>query len=103
VRVWFVDWPEGCKDANDMLLSDGPEALYDLVTHGALEWPVRGLYRLSQLPEVAAISTWDPGFPEWENRVKVAPGMMSVAPAFQATASRYFSLSFGFRSSGATT
>ena len=41
VRVWFVDWPEGLKDANDMLISDGPEALLDLITNGALEWPVR--------------------------------------------------------------
>ena len=21
----FVEWPEGCKDANDMLRSDGPQ------------------------------------------------------------------------------
>lgn len=81
-HVWFVDWPEGCKDANDMLLSDGREALCELVTNGALEWPVRGLYRLSQLPEVAAVTTWDPGFPEWGNRVKLAPRMLSVVTGF---------------------
>lgn len=33
-RFWFVDWPEGCKDANDYLRSDGAEAVRDLVKIG---------------------------------------------------------------------
>jgi twinkle protein len=26
-RFWFVDWPEGCKDANDYLKTDGADAV----------------------------------------------------------------------------
>jgi twinkle protein len=77
-HCWFVDFPDGCKDANDMLLTDGPEALLDLVTNGALPWPVDGLYTLSQLPEPAPIKTWDCGFPEWESKVALAAGHLSV-------------------------
>lgn len=77
-RFWFVDWPEGCKDANDYLRSDGPDAVRDLVLNGALPWPVAGLYRLSELPEPPPLVTWEPGFPEWESKVRMAPRTLSV-------------------------
>jgi twinkle protein len=74
----FVDFPDGCKDANDLLRSDGPEALLDLVENGALPWPVEGLYRLSEIPEPAPRETWDCGFPEWEGKISLGAGMLSV-------------------------
>jgi twinkle protein len=73
-----VEWPEGCKDANDMLRADGPAALRDLVTEGALPWPIEGLYRLDELPEPPPLTLWRPGFPEWENKVLLAPRTLSV-------------------------
>ncbi len=78
-RFWFVDWPEGCKDANDYLKSDGPEALLDRVSEGAQPWPVAGLYKLSELPEPPSFTLWNPGFPEWENKIMLAPRTLSVA------------------------
>src|SRR5262245_20810814 len=78
-RFWFVEWPEGCKDANDLLLSDGPVAVRDLVTDGALQWPVAGLYRLSDLPEPAPLTLWNRGFPEGESKVRLAPRTLSRA------------------------
>lgn len=78
-RFWFVEWPDGCKDANDMLRSDGPGAVYSLVTEGLLPWPVDGLYSLRELPEVPALQTWSvPCLPAWAGRVRLAPGTMSV-------------------------
>lgn len=77
-RFHYVDWPEGCKDANDMLLSDGPEALLDRVSEGALPWPINGVYHLSEIPALAPLSVWNPGFPEWERKVFLAPRTMSV-------------------------
>lgn len=77
-RFHFVDWPDGCKDANDYLKSDGPDALRELVSEGALPWPVAGIYRLSVIPEPAPLKTWNPGFPEWESKVHLAPATMSV-------------------------
>jgi twinkle protein len=77
-RFWFVDWPEGCKDANDVLKFEGGNFLRELVTDGALEWPIDGLFKLSELPEPAPLTLWNPGFAEWESKVMLAPRTMSV-------------------------
>lgn len=77
-KFWFVDWPEGCKDANDVLVKEGPDALRELVTDGALQWPVEGLYRLNELPDPAPLTLWRPGFSEWESKVMLAPRTLSV-------------------------
>jgi len=77
-RFWFVEWPEGCKDANDLLKFDGAQALHDLVTEGAQQWPVEGLYRLYDLPEPAPLTIWRPGFDEWESKLLLAPRTLSV-------------------------
>jgi len=77
-RFWFVDWPDGIKDANDMLLKDGARDLFDRVTYGALQWPIDGLFKLSELPEPPPLTLWRPGFPEWESKVMLAPKTMSV-------------------------
>lgn len=77
-RFYHVDWPEGTKDANDFLKTDGKEALYSLVTEGALQWPVAGLYRLDELPEPPQLTIWRTGFPEWEGKVYLAPRTLSV-------------------------
>lgn len=77
-RFYFVEWPEGVKDANQMLITDGPEALFDLVTNGHLPWPVAGLYRMWELPEPAPMVLWNPGFPDWGNKVRLAQRNISV-------------------------
>lgn len=77
-KFWHVDWPEGCKDANDLLKTDGKEALYALVTEGSLRWPIEGLYRLDELPEPPKLTLWRAGFPEWEGKVALAPRTLSV-------------------------
>ncbi|WP_271539993.1 hypothetical protein [Bradyrhizobium sp. CCBAU 45321] len=35
-RFYFVNWPEGSKDANDHLRSDGAQAVRELVLYGPL-------------------------------------------------------------------
>jgi twinkle protein len=77
-RFWFVNWPEGCKDANDLLRTDGAVTVRELVTDGALPWPVAGLYRLHEIPERPARQLWGLGFPEWDSKIKLAPGALSV-------------------------
>ncbi|WP_099515940.1 DnaB-like helicase C-terminal domain-containing protein [Microvirga ossetica] len=77
-RFHYIEWPEGCKDANDVLRRHGPAALQELVTHRALSWPVEGVYRLSEVPELPPLTLWHPGFPEWESKVHLAPRTLSV-------------------------
>jgi twinkle protein len=77
-RFHFINWPEGIKDANDMLLKDGPEDLLDRVTKGSLPWPIEDIYRLSKLPEPAPMVLWEPGFVEWERKIMLSPRTLSV-------------------------
>ena len=77
-RFYYVEWPEGIKDANDMLVKEGPEALRDLVLNGALPWPQEGLFRLSELPTPPPLTIWTPSIGGFEGRVNLAPRTLSV-------------------------
>ena len=88
-RCYFVEWPEGIKDANEMLVKDGPEALRELVEN-ALPWPVDGLYRLSEVPEPPPLELWDAGWPEWNGAVKLAPTHLSVVTGHPGDGKTHF-------------
>ena len=77
-RFRFVTWPEGCNDANDLILTDGAAELFDRVTNGSVEWPVQGLYQFNTVPEPPRLTLWDSGFPEWEKKVRLACRNLSV-------------------------
>jgi twinkle protein len=77
-KTWFVDWPEGTKDANEFLVEYGSEALRGYLNSAAKPWPVEGIYRLSEIPEPAPLELWDFGFSEFEGKLKIAPTMLSV-------------------------
>lgn len=42
-RCWRVVWPDGCKDANDVLLKLGPQKLQDVLDNPE-PWPIAGVY-----------------------------------------------------------
>jgi twinkle protein len=42
-RCFKIEYPEGCKDANDVLLKDGTEGI-DKIVMAAKPWPISGLY-----------------------------------------------------------
>lgn len=76
-KFYFVEWPDGYKDANDVLLGEGAAFLLDWVCNHK-PWPVDGVYRINELPEPPPLTLWDPGFPEWESKVKLSPSLISV-------------------------
>lgn len=49
VRCLFVEYPEGCKDLNEVLLNHGKAEVLRIVRH-AKEYPVSGIYTFSGLP-----------------------------------------------------
>ncbi|MBC8437052.1 toprim domain-containing protein [bacterium] len=53
-RVWIIDFPDGCKDANDVLRTHGQEKLYDCY-EGARAYPVEGVFGLDNVEEML----WD--------------------------------------------
>jgi len=77
-RCYFVEWPDDVKDANDFLLKHGGADLRIFVQEAVQEWPVKGLYRLGELPEPTPLEIWRPGFPEWEEKLAFAPTTVSV-------------------------
>jgi twinkle protein len=77
-RCWFIDWPRHTKDANELLVNGGPGELLDYLEGEPKEWPVDGLYKLSEIPEPPPLTTWDAGFPEWEKKLRFAPGTLCI-------------------------
>lgn len=49
VRCLFIEYPEGCKDLNEVLVAHGPRAITRLLVD-AKPYPVSGVYTFSQLP-----------------------------------------------------
>ncbi len=41
-KCWKVTYPQGCKDANDVLVKHGPDALRDCIKN-AIRWPIEGV------------------------------------------------------------
>lgn len=41
-KCWQVQFPVGCKDANDVLIKHGKEALADCISN-AIRWPIEGI------------------------------------------------------------
>lgn len=61
-RCSFVSYPEGCKDANEVLIAHGGGGVAELATL-AKRFPVRGLYKLNDFPDEPPVRTFDVGFP----------------------------------------
>lgn len=77
-KFFYVDWPEGCKDANDVLLKHDPLYLRTLVFDQTKPWPTEGLYRISEMPEPPKLTLWEPEIDCLKGRVFLAPQTLSV-------------------------
>lgn len=83
-KCWQFEWPEGCKDANDVLLKMGAKTLADLVEN-AVPVPLTGVYSASDYGDSVhtlykqghgqGVST---GWPTIDEIFTVAPGQLSV-------------------------
>jgi hypothetical protein len=86
-RCFRVHWPEGCKDANDVLLKEGEAALRGAIDN-AEGFPLRGLFRFSDFEddisnyfgveessEMKGVST---GWKSIDNHYRVVPGELTV-------------------------
>lgn len=61
-RCWYVTYPQGCKDANDVLLAQGPEAVRALL-EGARPMRPGHLVKPSDIPPRAFSVTHSTGWP----------------------------------------
>jgi twinkle protein len=75
-RCWLVEWPEGCKDANDTLVQRGGDAVRDSIAH-ARAVPLAGVYEVSSLRE-SIWDLYDLGIPQG-----VAPGWTNLTELYR--------------------
>lgn len=61
-RCYFVTYPDGCKDLNDVLMQHG-EAGVTAVLNAAQPYPVKGVYTLADYPDAPQIATYGTGWP----------------------------------------
>lgn len=83
-RCFTVTYPEGCKDANEVLIKHGPEAVRKLV-ECAEEWPLEGISTVEDFFD--DIEQWyDHGYPEspkpgirgFDHMISFGKGMLTV-------------------------
>jgi twinkle protein len=83
-RCWRISYPDGCKDANDVLVQHGPEAVLALLDT-ATPWPVEGLRSVAEIAD-RVLQLYERGlppglsttWPEVDNLFTVAPGSLIV-------------------------
>lgn len=83
-KCLFVQYPEGCKDINDVLVKEGPEAVED-VLNSAKHYPVDGLntfkdYEQEIIDMYNGVQQeyWKTGWPHMDKHLKVKCGQLNV-------------------------
>lgn len=61
-KCWLVEWPKGCKDANEVLIAHGIDGLCDAAL-SARPIPIDGAFEINDLRE-EIFSLYDDGLPE---------------------------------------
>ncbi|WP_165421508.1 toprim domain-containing protein [Bradyrhizobium sp. Leo170] len=78
VRCMFVTFPKGCKDLNEVRSRHGADAVHE-VLRGARQYPVRGLYRLSEYPALPALQPLSLGWRIFDG-IYPGNGWMKIFP-----------------------
>lgn len=80
-RCKFVEYPEGCKDLNDVLVKLGQPAVVELLNK-AKPYPVEGLHRFSDFPDEVEVQAMDTGITDLNPLMNVALGTLTVFSGF---------------------
>lgn len=83
-KVWKIEWPDGCKDANDVLTKLGADRLREIIANPK-PWPVAGVYTVSDYRE-EVLALYDRGLGRGESTgygsvddlYTVVPGHLTV-------------------------
>lgn len=76
-RCRFVTYPDGCKDLNDVLLAQG-EAGVVRVVDGSKPFPVKGVYRISDFPDLPEVRGMNTGIDCIDDKMQVVLGTLTV-------------------------
>lgn len=72
-RCLFVEYPDGCKDLNDVLLKHG-QAEVARVLNAAKPYPVKGLYGLQDYPDLPEPVAYSTGFERLDDHFRPVLG-----------------------------
>jgi twinkle protein len=76
-RCRFIEYPEGCKDPNDILVKLGERALVQAIVE-AKPYPVRGLYTMDDFPDATPIDAISTGLPFLDEHMALVLGTFTV-------------------------
>lgn len=76
-RCRFIEYPEDCKDLNDVLLRHGESGVVSAII-GAKPYPVNGLYSLSDFPDAQELDYVSIGLDCLEDNMKLVLGSFTV-------------------------
>lgn len=80
-RCMFVEYPDGCKDLNDVMQSHGEAAVLDILAK-AKAYPVSGLYTIDDFPEPPPFTATAIGIEGLEDMWPVVAGTLSVVTGY---------------------
>lgn len=61
-RCYKVQYPEGCKDANDILIKNGPQMIREIVEN-PVRWPIDGITTMDDVYD-EVVSYYENGYPK---------------------------------------
>lgn len=83
-RCWKVEFPEGCKDANEVLLAHGKDGVDDLISKSQ-PWPIAGLYdaahfydQIDEIFEKGMGRGESTGYDNVDDLYTIVPGQLTV-------------------------
>lgn len=76
-RCSFIDYPFPSKDLNEVLLDHGTEAVSKAL-NGAKPYPVRGLYSISDFPEVPEVRGLPVGIDCLNDKIQLVAGTLTI-------------------------
>ena len=76
-RCLFVTYPEGCKDLNDVRRAHGPEGV-SAVLNAAQPYPVKGLFKLSDYPDLPEVRTFSTGWDTVDELMKLFTPSLTI-------------------------
>jgi twinkle protein len=76
-RCRFVQYPEKCKDLNDVALAYGHAAVVEII-HASKPYPIKGLYTMDDFPEKAEVVSFPVGIDPINDMIRIVPGTLTV-------------------------
>lgn len=80
-RCKFIEYPFPSKDLNEILLDHGQAKVAEVITH-AKPYPIQGLFRLSDFPEMGEIRSYGCGVPAIADMIHIVPGTLTVVTGY---------------------